>query len=105
MVREGTLLILDHRVKGQGQFNHCAVLSKFVGPVGQPDIFYECPTKNVSTLDQMSDRKYKNIHLVDEKMRNTSGHKGQQLGFMSSRPREDSGGLSQECVLHIPSVS
>ena len=59
-----------------------AVLSKFVGPVGQSDIFYECPTKNVRVLDQMSDRKYKNIHLVDEKKRNTSDHKGQQLRFM-----------------------
>ena len=24
-----------------------SVLSKFIGPVGQSDIFYECPTKNV----------------------------------------------------------
>ena len=62
-----------------------AVLSKFVGPVGQSDIFYECPTKIVRVLDQMSDRKYKNIHLMDEKKRNTSDHKGQQLRFMSSR--------------------
>ena len=30
----------------------------------------------------MSDKKYKNIHLVEEKKRNTSDHKGQQLGFM-----------------------
>ena len=51
-----------------------AVLSKFVGSVGQLDIFYECPTKNVRVSDQMSDRKYKNIHLVDEKKRNTSDH-------------------------------
>ena len=29
----------------------------------------------------MSDRKYKIIHLVDEKKRNTSDHNGQQLGF------------------------
>ena len=29
----------------------------------------------------MSDRKYKNIRLVDEKKQNTSNHKGQQLGF------------------------
>ena len=55
------------------------MLSKFVGPVGQSDIFYECLTKNVRVSDQMSDRKYKNIHLVDEKKRNTSDHKGQQL--------------------------
>ena len=34
-----------------------AVLSKFVGPVGQSDIFYECLTKNVGVPDQMSDRK------------------------------------------------
>ena len=60
----------------------CSVLSKFVG---QSDIFYECPTKNVRVPDQMSDRKYKNIHLVDEKKQNTSDHKRQQLGFMSSR--------------------
>ena len=32
----------------------------------------------------MSDRKYKNIHLMDEKKQNTSDHKGQQLRFMSS---------------------
>ena len=30
----------------------------------------------------MSDRKYENIHLVDEEKRNTSDHKGQQLGFI-----------------------
>ena len=53
-----------------------AVLSKFVGPVGQSDISYECPTKNVRESDQMSDRKYKDIHLVEEKKRNTSSHKG-----------------------------
>ena len=29
----------------------------------------------------MSDRKYKNIHLVDEKKQTTSDHKGQQLGL------------------------
>ena len=28
--------------------------------------------KNVSVPDQMSDRNYKNIHLVDEKKQNTS---------------------------------
>ena len=45
-----------------------SVLSKFVGPVGQSDIFYECPAKNVRVeSDQMSDRKYKNIHLVDKR--------------------------------------
>ena len=60
------------------------MLSKSVGPVGQSDISYECPTKNVRVPDQMSDRTYRNIHLVDEKKRNTSVHKGQQLGFMSS---------------------
>ena len=58
------------------------MLSKFVGPVGQSDIFYECPTKNVRVSDQMSDRKYKNIHLVDEKKRNKSDHKGQQLVYI-----------------------
>ena len=47
--------------------SNAAVLSKFVGPVERLDIFYECPTKNVRAPDQMSDRKYKNIHLVDEK--------------------------------------
>ena len=62
-----------------------SVLSKFVGPVGQSDIYNECPTKNVIVPDQMSDKKYKNIYLVDEKKQNTSGHKGQKLGFMSSR--------------------
>ena len=46
-----------------------ALLSKFVGHVGQSDIFYECPTKNVRVPDHMSDRKKKNIHLVDEKMK------------------------------------
>ena len=30
----------------------------------------------------MSDRKYKNIHLVDEKKRNKSDHKGQQLVYI-----------------------
>ena len=52
------------------------VLSKFVGPVGQSDISYECLTKNVRVPDQMSDRKYENILLMDEKNRNTSDHKG-----------------------------
>ena len=61
-----------------------SVLSKFVGPVGQSDIFYECPTKNVRAPNQMSDRKYKYTNFVDEKKRNTSAHKGQQWGFMSS---------------------
>ena len=36
-------------------------------PVVQLDTFYECPTKNVRVSDQMSNRKYKNINLVDEK--------------------------------------
>ena len=63
--------------KHKNKTNHpMSVLSKFVGPVGQPDISYECPTKNVRVSDQMSDRKYKNIHLVEEKKRNTSNHKG-----------------------------
>ena len=56
-------------------FSSDAVLSKFVGPVGQSDISYECPTKNVRVSHQMSDRKYKNIHLVEEKKRNTSSLK------------------------------
>ena len=38
---------------------YTTVLSKFVGPVGQSDIFYECPTKNVRVPDQMSDKKIK----------------------------------------------
>ena len=38
---------------------------------GQSDIFYECPTQNVRVPDQRSDKKYKNIHLVDEKKRKT----------------------------------
>ena len=62
------------------------MVSKFVGPVGQSDISYECPTKNVGVPDQMSDRNYKkNIHLIDEKKRKISDHIGQQLDFMSSR--------------------
>ena len=51
--------------------DNTTVLSKFVRPVGQSDIFNECPTKNVRVTDQMSDKKYINIHLVDEKKRNT----------------------------------
>ena len=35
-----------------------AALLKFIGAVGQSDIFYECPTKNVRVLDQISNRKY-----------------------------------------------
>ena len=57
--------------------NHAGdtVVSKFVGPVGQSDISYECPTKNVGVPDQMSDRNYKkNIHLMDEKRRNISDY-------------------------------
>ena len=57
-----------------------AALLKFIGVVGQSDIFYECPTKNITVLDQISNRKYKNIHLVYEKKQNTSDHKG-QLGL------------------------
>ena len=61
------------------------VVSKFVGPVGQSDISYECLTKNVGVPYQMSDRNYKkNIHLMDEKKRQISDHIGQQLDFMSS---------------------
>ena len=41
---------------------HNPALSKFVGPVGQSDIF---STKNVRVSDPMSDDK--NIHLVDKK--------------------------------------
>ena len=51
-----------------------AALLKFIGVVGQSDIFYECPTKNITVLDQISNRKYKNIHLVYEKKQNTSDH-------------------------------
>ena len=64
---------------------YITVLSKFAGPVGQSDISYKCPTNIVRVPDQMSDRKYKNIHLMDEKKRNTSDHKGLRLGSMSSR--------------------
>ena len=46
-------------------YNYSSVLSKFVGPVGQLDIFYKCPTKKCRVLDQMSDRKYKDIHFVE----------------------------------------
>ena len=60
-------------------------MSKFVGPVRQSDISYECPTKNVGVPDQMSDRNYKkNINVMDEKMRNISDHIGQQLRFVIS---------------------
>ena len=59
-----------------------AVVSKFVG---QLDISYECPTKNIGVPDQMSDRNYKKISLVDEKKRNISDHIGRQLDFMSSQ--------------------
>ena len=59
------------------------VLSKFVGSVRQSDIFYECLTRKQSAGPNAV-RKYKNIHLVDEKKRNTSDHIGQKLGFMSS---------------------
>ena len=59
-------------------------LLKFIGVVGQSDILYECPTKNITVLDKIFNRKYKNIHLVYEKKQNTSDHKGQQLGFMST---------------------
>ena len=53
------------------------MLTKFVGPVRQSDISYECPTNNVKVPDQMSDRKYKDIHLMDEKKQKTSDLKGQ----------------------------
>ena len=43
--------------------NMITVVSKFVGPVGQSDISYECPTKNVGVPDQMSDRNYKKISI------------------------------------------
>ena len=36
----------------------CTVLSKFVGLVGQSDIFSKCPTKNASVPDQMSDKNF-----------------------------------------------
>ena len=67
--------------KKERYFHHhsIAVLLKFVGPVRQSDIFYVCPTKNVRVPDLMSEWKYNNIHLVDEKRQNTSDHKGQQL--------------------------
>ena len=62
----------------RGTFVHSlSVLWKFVGPVGQSDISYECPKKNVRVSDQMSDRKY--INMVEEKKRNTSDHKGLQF--------------------------
>ena len=61
------------------------VLSKFVRPVRQSDIFCECPTKIFRVPDQMSDRKYKNIYLVDETKQNARDHKGQGLGYLSSR--------------------
>ena len=41
------------------------VVSKFVGPVGQSDISYECPTKNVGVPDQMSDGNYKKKYPFD----------------------------------------
>ena len=45
--------------------NDISVLSKFFGPVGQSDIFlWMSAKKNFGVPDLMSDRKYKNIHLV-----------------------------------------
>ena len=38
--------------------------------------------KKVRVPDKISDKKYKNIHLVAEKKGNISDHKGQQLGLM-----------------------
>ena len=44
--------------------------------------FINVREKNVRMADQMFDKKYKNIYLVNEKKRNRSDHKGQQLGIM-----------------------
>ena len=78
-----------------------AALLKFIGAVGQSDIFYECPTKNVRVQDQISNRKYKNIHLVYEKKQNTSDHKGQQLGF---RPKQNISLFKLSCQNKIGSI-
>ena len=74
-----------------GTLYNYTVLSKFVGPVGQSDIFYERPKKNVSVPDQMSGRKWflKSVwrHSVTDyynKVRNTPyfvpWHLGDKLG-------------------------
>ena len=48
-----------YRIGRTARLEKAPVLSKFVGPVGQSDIFHECLTRNVRVSDQMSDRKYK----------------------------------------------
>ena len=63
-----------------------AALLKFIRVVRQSDMFYECPTKNITVLDQISNvtENIKYPFGVYEKKQNTSDHKGQQLGFMST---------------------
>ena len=61
-----------------------AALLKFIGVVGQSDIFYECPTKILQCWTKYPTENIKNIHLVYEKKQNTSDHKGQQLGTRST---------------------
>ena len=40
-----TVLYKMRAISREGStFHHFSVLSKLVGPVGQSDIFYECPT-------------------------------------------------------------
>ena len=46
----------DRITIGKGDFGTKPDLSKFVGLVGQSDIFRKCPTKNARVPDQMSDK-------------------------------------------------
>ena len=59
---------------------YSAVEIRGIGPVGhgQSDIFYERPTKMLECRTKCPTEN-------DEKKRNSIDHKGQQLGFMSSR--------------------
>ena len=78
----GDLGLMHFHAKNSYMHNISVVeIRRTCGPIGH---FSRMSHKNVRVPDKMSDRKYKNIHLVDEKKRDTSDHKGQQLGFMSS---------------------
>ena len=74
--------LMHFHAKNSYMYNISVVeICRTCGPIGH---FSRMSHKNVRVPDQMSDRKYKKIDLVDEKKRDTSDHKGQQLGFMSS---------------------
>ena len=63
-----------------------AVLSKFVGLVGQSNIFSKCPTKNASLLDQMFRPKKKIIELGNsEPAKNGGGHGKTKTNVKKSR--------------------